>query len=68
LDSNLLIDAVDLAFVIDIVFFGAADIQDPLCPAYRGDFNSDGAPDAVDLAELIDHVYFGGAGPADPCL
>ncbi|MEW5873762.1 MAG: PKD domain-containing protein [Candidatus Zixiibacteriota bacterium] len=67
LDGGGTVDAVDLAFVIDIVFFGGADIQDPDCPRSRADFNNDGVVDAVDLAELIDHVFFGGAGPADPC-
>jgi hypothetical protein len=66
-DANTSIDAVDLAIEIDIVFFGATDLQDPSCPTTRADFNADGTPDAVDLAELIDHVFFGGGGPADPC-
>lgn len=61
------VDAVDLAVVIDIVFFGASDVQDPACPKTRADFNGDGVTDAVDLAILIDHVFFGGAGPTDPC-
>jgi len=67
LDANTFIDAVDLAMVIDIVFFGAPDVMDPACPATRADFNADGFADAVDLAELIDHVFFGGAGPENPC-
>lgn len=66
-DSNLLVDAVDLAITIDIVFFAAADIQDPLCPRTRADVSADGTADAVDLAILIDHVFFAGAGPNDPC-
>lgn len=67
LDASGAVDAVDLAIVIDIVFFGASDVQDASCPRTRADFNDDGFADAVDLAELIDHVFFGGPGPADPC-
>lgn len=68
LDGSTFIDAVDLAVVIDIVFFGMADVQDPDCPATRSDFNDDRFADAVDLALLIDHVFFGGLGPVDPCV
>ncbi|MEW5873842.1 MAG: thrombospondin type 3 repeat-containing protein [Candidatus Zixiibacteriota bacterium] len=67
LDANTFVDAVDLAFVIDIVFFGASDAQDPACPRTRADFDANGFADAVDLAFLIDHVFFGQAGPCDPC-
>jgi len=68
LDGNGFVDATDLAFVIDIVFFGASDISDPGCPNSRADFNADGFADATDLAFLIDHVFFGQPGPIDPCL
>jgi len=61
------VDAVDLAVEIDVIFFGAADLQDDGCPTTRGDFNADGVADAVDLALMIDHIFFGGAGPVDPC-
>jgi glucose/arabinose dehydrogenase len=66
-DANGFIDATDLAFEIDAVFFGGADPQDPDCPSSRGDFNCDMFTDAVDLAELIDHVFFGQPGPCAPC-
>lgn len=62
------ITSVDLAAEIDVVFFGAADIQDPMCPRTRGDFDANGITDAVDLALLIDHVFFGASGPVNPCL
>lgn len=68
LDGNGFIDATDLAFVIDIVFFGGTDIQDPNCPKTRADFDGNGFADATDLAFLIDHVFFGGSGPIDGCL
>ena len=51
LDGDSFFDAVDLAFVIDIVFFGQPDVLDPGCPMTRSDFNCDGFADAVDLAE-----------------
>jgi len=66
-DLSGTVDAADLATVIDIVFFGGADVTDPFCPRSRSDFDANGAADAGDLALLIDHVFFGGAGPADPC-
>jgi len=67
LDSTGTVDAVDLALVIDIVFFGAPDVQDQECTTTRSDFNADGLVDAVDLAFLIDHVFYGAYGPANPC-
>ena len=67
LDGSTFVDAVDLAQVIDIVFFGALDITDPSCPTTRADFDNNGFADAVDLALVIDHVFFGGTGPCDPC-
>lgn len=67
MDGSGFVDAVDLAVVIDVVFFGAPDVSDPDCPRSRADFNADGVTDAVDLALLIDHVFFGGFGPSDPC-
>ncbi|MEW5875150.1 MAG: MopE-related protein, partial [Candidatus Zixiibacteriota bacterium] len=66
-NADVFVDAVDLAFEIDAVFFGGSDPQDPGCPTTRGDFNNDGVTDAVDLAFLIDHVFFGQPGPCDPC-
>ncbi|MEW5873761.1 MAG: choice-of-anchor B family protein [Candidatus Zixiibacteriota bacterium] len=68
LDATGTVDATDLAIVIDIVFFGGADVQDLLCPGTRADFDCSGTVDAVDLAQLIDHVFFAGTGPCDPCL
>jgi hypothetical protein len=66
-NADLFLDATDLAFMIDAVFFGGLDPSDPLCPTSRGDFNCDMFPDASDLAFLIDRVFFGGANPCDPC-
>jgi hypothetical protein len=61
------VDASDLAFIIDIVFFGAPDVQDPTCPVTRTDFTFDGFADATDLAFVIDHVFFGGTGAVNLC-
>lgn len=60
-------DAVDLALVIDAVFFGGAVIMDSTCPAGRADYNVDYLVDAVDLALCIDHTFFGAGGPGAPC-
>jgi len=67
LNGDGFVDAVDLAILIDVVFFGTLDVQDPCCPITRGDFNGDGFVDAVDLAIMIDYVFFGGSGPVNPC-
>lgn len=67
IDGNSLINAVDLAYTIDLVFFGASDVQDPNCPISRPDFNADGFVDATDMGLLINHVFFGAAGPVNPC-
>ena len=66
-DSSGFVDATDLAYEIDIVFFGGVDVTDPVCPTSRGDFNCDGFADATDLAYLIDFVFFGGDAPCNPC-
>ncbi|MEW5874170.1 MAG: choice-of-anchor B family protein [Candidatus Zixiibacteriota bacterium] len=67
--DNGLLDAVDLAFFIDFIFYaGAQPPTDAACPHIdRGDFDCDGIDTPVDLAELIDAVFFGGAPPCDPC-
>lgn len=66
-DQNGFIDATDLAFMIDLVFFGGDDPMDLSCVTTRGDFDCNGFSDATDLAFAIDHIFFGGAGPCDPC-
>ncbi|MEW5874948.1 MAG: M1 family aminopeptidase [Candidatus Zixiibacteriota bacterium] len=55
-DGSGLVDAVDLALLIDHVFFGAAAPN----PPEAADMNRDCLADATDLAILIDNVYFGG--------
>jgi hypothetical protein len=67
IDGSQSVDAVDLAIVIDVVFFGQTDSKDWTCFTSRSDFDGNEVPDAVDLALVIDHVFFGGAGPVDPC-
>jgi len=61
------IDGVDLAYLIDIVFFGSADRQSPFCPTTAGDFDGNRMVNAVDLALIIDRIHFAGNEPADPC-
>jgi hypothetical protein len=66
-DDNGFLDSVDMSVLIDVIYAGGTDIQDPTCPTTRGDFNGEGFPDSVDLVLLIDHLFAGGPGPADPC-
>lgn len=54
-DDNTLVDATDLAFMIDRVFFGGP----PPVHANSIDLNADCLSDATDLAILIDVVFFG---------
>ena len=61
------ITALDLSACIDILFAGAADIQDAQCPSPRFDLDCDSFSTALDLSVLIDHLFAGGAGPCDPC-
>lgn len=67
IDANGFADATDLAFIIDIVFFGGLDVQDPTCPVTRTDYTFNGFADATDLAFVIDYVFFGGPGPVNLC-
>ena len=66
-DENGFIDALDLNAMIDVLFFGVPDLQDPNCPASRSDFDNSGHPDALDLNDLIDYLFFSGPGPVQPC-
>jgi hypothetical protein len=66
-DEDLFLTALDLAVMIDILFAGAPDVQDPCCPVPRADFDCDGFSTALDLGGLIDHLFAGGDGPCDPC-
>jgi len=49
------------------LFAGQLDVQDPVCPSPRADFDCDQFSTALDLASLIDHLFAGGDGPCEPC-
>ena len=66
-DEDGFLTALDLSAMIDILFAGQPDVQDPSCPAPRADFDCDAFSTALDLSGLIDHLFAGGAGPCDPC-
>ena len=61
------LDALDLNYLIEIIFFQAPDVRDPNCPTGRSDINVDGFPDALDLNYLIQHLFYKGPPPVDPC-
>jgi len=67
IDASTAIDATDLQFLIDIVFFGGSDVQDPTCPSSRSDLDCSGFPDATDIQYIIDYIFFGGIEPCDGC-
>lgn len=66
-DGDGYLTSLDLGALIDVLFAGRPEQQDPGCPSSRGDFDNDGFPTALDLAGLIDHLFAGGEGPCDPC-
>lgn len=67
IDANGVPDAIDLNLLIDVLFFGGLDVQDPSCPVSRCDIDMSGYPDALDLNLYIDYLFFGGSPPPDPC-
>lgn len=66
-DDDGFLTASDVGTLIDVLFAGHPEIQDPGCPTSRGDFNCDGFPTTLDLGGLIDHLFAGGDPPCDPC-
>ncbi len=66
-DQSGFLDALDLGNMIDVLFAGKPDINDPNCPTTRMDFDASGFADALDLGKLIDHLFAGAPGPTDPC-
>lgn len=66
-DEDGFITALDLGNLIDILFAGKQDVQDPNCPTPRADFDCDGFSTALDLGQIIDHLFAGGRSPCDPC-
>lgn len=59
--------ALDIGFMIDILFAGSPDVQDANCMVTRSDFDCDGYATSLDLGFLIDYLFVGGPGPCDPC-
>jgi len=66
-NSDGWVNAVDLAMVIDAMYFGGPKLHDARCPRMRYDLDCDGDMDAVDFQFMIDHVFFGGGTPCEPC-
>jgi hypothetical protein len=66
-DADGFLTALDLSGLIDILFAGSPDIQDPDCPIPRSDFDCDNFATALDLGGLIDHLFAGGQGACDFC-
>lgn len=67
-DADGFLTALDLSAVIDILFAGSPDVQDPNCESPRADLDCDGFSTALDLSKMIDHLFAGGEGPCDPCV
>ena len=68
IDEDGYITPIDLARVIDIIYTGGFDPQDPACPSTRFDFDCDGFVTVLDLTGVVDYLYDGGPGPCDPCV
>jgi len=66
-DRSGFCSSADCGLLIDILFAGAPDVQDPVCPAPRSDMDCDGFTTPMDLAYMIDYLWAGGSHPCDPC-
>jgi hypothetical protein len=66
-DEDGFVTSLDLGTLIDVLFAGLTDEQDPACPTTRGDFDNDGYTTALDLSGMIDHLFVSGPPPVDPC-
>jgi hypothetical protein len=67
-DLDGFVTALDLGSLIDIIFAGVPDIQDPDCPTTRPDFNCDGFSDALDIGSYVDYLFAGAKPPCLPCI
>lgn len=59
LDDSNAVDATDLSFLVDHVFFGGSAPD----PFWVGDLDGNGFIDATDMSVMIDYIFFGGATP-----
>ncbi|GAB4316540.1 MAG: hypothetical protein Kow0074_04520 [Candidatus Zixiibacteriota bacterium] len=66
-DANQQIDAIDLSYLIDVLYFNGTNIQDPDCPSTRADFNNNNKINSWDLNYAIDYIFFGGVAPCNAC-
>jgi hypothetical protein len=60
-------NSIDLAIMIEVVFFGELGTYSLFCPTSDNDVNCDCLQNVIDVAIYIDHVYFGADLPCDPC-
>lgn len=67
LDGDGFVTAIDLVYLIDVLFSGLEDIQDAYCPSTRSDFDCDGFATVLDLSQLIDYMFANGPPPCQPC-
>jgi hypothetical protein len=58
---------LDLGDLIDILFAGRPDVQEPLCLSPRFDLDCDGFTTALDLSRMTEHLFAGGSPACDPC-
>jgi hypothetical protein len=58
---------LDVGWLVDVLYAGHPEEQDPYCTTWRGDFDCDGSTTALDLSGLVDHLFINGQGPCDPC-
>jgi hypothetical protein len=66
-DEDGYLTPLDLSEMIDVLFAGHTDVQDPTCPSPRADFDCDSFSTPLDLTGLIDHLFASGPPPCDPC-
>jgi M6 family metalloprotease-like protein len=67
IDEDGFITSLDMSGLIDALFAGGPDPQDPNCLTYRFDLDCDDFTTALDLTVIIDYLFASGAGPCDAC-
>lgn len=61
------VGTLDFMNLIDVLFFGGPDIQDPACPNTRADIDGNGVVDILDFNTIVMYLFFGGPKPCNPC-
>ena len=67
LDGDGFPTALDIQALVDVLFAGRTDIQDPDCVRTRSDIDCDDFTTVLDLHFLVGYMFEGGFPPCNPC-